>query len=223
MKKRLPEGSGLYDETLEAYCTQHSSAEPPWLTSLQRLTFLRHTHGRQMSGHLQGRFLSLLSKMVKPSLVLDIGTFTGYSALCFAEGLAPGGKVITIEADEENETLIREAIHSSPYASVVQPVIANALEWLEKHPEIHPDLVFLDADKRNYPHYLNKLIPMMLPGSLLLADNTLWNGKVVDPQEREDDVDTRTLHRFNAVASSHAAFDTVLLPLRDGLTLMRRR
>lgn len=176
-----------------------------------------------MSGHLQGRLLSLLSKMVKPSLVLDIGTFTGYSALCFAEGLAPGGKVITIEADEENEALIREAIHSSPYASVVQPVIGNALEWLEKNPETHPDLVFLDADKRNYPHYLNKLIPMMLPGSLLLADNTLWNGKVADPQEREDDIDTRTLHRFNAVAASHAAFDTILLPLRDGLTLMRRR
>jgi caffeoyl-CoA O-methyltransferase len=213
----------LHPAEMLDYCEAMSSAEPIWLATLSRLTHLRHTHARQLSGHLQGRMLAMISKLIQPKLVIDIGAFTGYSALCLAEGLAVDGKVVSIEANDENENIIREGIAASPYHLAIEPVIGDALSWLESNSTLRPDLLYLDADKLRYPQYLEKIIPMMNSGSVLLADNTLWNGKVVHSGFREKDADTRVMHAYNAAAHGLEGFDIVLLPLRDGLSILRKK
>ena len=176
-----------------------------------------------LSGHVQGRLLSMFSHLVRPKLVLDVGTFTAYSALCLAEGLAHGGKVITLEIDHELERSIRAHIAASPYEAVIEPVFKDALQWLKEQVFLKPDLVYLDADKRRYPEYLEVLLPMMQPGALLIADNTLWSGKVLDEKEVEHDEDTRVIDEFNKKLAATSNLDMLMLPLRDGMSVVRKR
>lgn len=213
----------LQEEALLDYCGRHSSAEPEWLRNCMRKTHLKHINPRMLSGHVQGRLLALLCNMLKPSLVLDIGTFTGYSAMCLAEGLAPGGRVITLEEDVELERSISENIGASPYADRIETVFADALTWLKQHPHLQPELVYLDADKKRYAQYLEVLLPMLPPNSLLIADNTLWSGKVLDAGTATGDVDTAAIDQFNKRLAAHQELEVFMLPLRDGLTIARKK
>lgn len=213
----------VHEQVSAEYCERHSSPEPEWLRSCTRNTNLKQVNPRMLSGHLQGRTLSMLSGLTKPMLALEIGTFTGYATMCLAEGLAPGGKIITLEEDPELERSIREHIAASPYASRIEPVIQDAMDWLMQHHNLRFDLVFLDADKCRYPEYLERLIPMLRPGGLLIADNTLWSGKVFDPKQIEQDRDTKAIDVFNKTLASHQQMDVVVLPFRDGLSLARKK
>jgi caffeoyl-CoA O-methyltransferase len=213
----------LQEEALLDYCGKYSSTEPEWLRICTRKTNLKQINPRMLSGHVQGRLLSLLCSMLKPSLVLDIGTFTGYSAMCLAEGLTPGGKVISLEEDIELERSISENIGASPYTDRIEMVFSDALDWLKQHPKLQPELVYLDADKRRYPEYLEVLLPMMPPNGLLIADNTLWSGKVLKAGSTAKDEDTASIHQFNKMLAAQQGLDVFMLPLRDGLTIARKK
>ena len=213
----------VHEQALADYCESHSSPEPEWLRACVRNTHLKQINPRMLSGHLQGRMLSLLSGFIKPVLALEIGTFTGYAAMCIAEGLAPGGKLITLEEDPELERSIRENIAASPFAAHIEPVIQDAMEWLKQHQHLQFDLVFLDADKCRYPEYLELLIPMLRKGGLLIADNTLWSGKVLDQNQLEKDRDTKAIDVFNKTLASQQQMEVMVLPFRDGLSLARKK
>lgn len=213
----------LQEEVLFDYCGRHSSEEPEWLRNCSRKTHLKHINPRMLSGHVQGRMLSLFCHLIKPSLVLDIGTFTGYSAMCLAEGLAPGGKVITLEEDEELERSITENIYASPFAGSIETVFTDALEWLKGNTHLKPGLIYLDADKGRYPQYLEVLLPMIPANGILIADNTLWSGKVLDGARINRDDDTLAIDLFNKMIASRKDLEVFMLPLRDGLSIARKR
>jgi predicted O-methyltransferase YrrM len=213
----------VHEQLLAEYCELHSSPEPEWLTKCVRNTHLKQINPRMLSGHLQGRMLSMLSGLIKPVLALEVGTFTGYAAMCLAEGLAPGGKLITLEEDPELERSIRENIAASPFAARIEPVIQDAMEWLKQQHSLQFDLVFLDADKCRYPEYLEQIIPVLKPGGLLIADNTLWSSKVLDSKQLEHDRDTKAIHVFNKALAHHPEMDALVLPFRDGLSLARKK
>jgi predicted O-methyltransferase YrrM len=211
------------EEALLDYCERHSTAEHEWLQMCVRKTHLKHLNPRMLSGHVQGRLLSRFSGLMKPNLVLDIGTFTGYSAMCLAEGLAPQGKVITLEEDVELERSIRENIAASPFADQIEPVFEDALIWLGNHAQLQPDIIYLDADKSRYPQYLPLLLSMMRPNSMLIADNTLWSGKVLDAGTTHKDTDTQAIDQFNKMLAAQEQLEVFLLPLRDGLSIARKK
>jgi predicted O-methyltransferase YrrM len=173
-----------------------------------------------LSGHLQGRLLALLSTLVKPKRVLEIGTFTGYATLCLAEGLPPEGKIITIEVNEELEKRLHRYFKAAGYHPQIDLRIGNAMQVIDTLEETF-DLVFIDADKKNYLHYYQKIMPKVKIGGLVIADNVLWSGKVTTPIEQMDK-DTQAIHLFNDFVKNDTSVEQILLPIRDGLYLIKK-
>lgn len=208
------------DSSLFDYVVAHSQEEPLLLQELARKTHTNVLQPRMLSGPLQGRFLSVLSKLIAPQNILEIGTFTGYATLCLAEGLRKNGRIDTLDKNEELLDFQRDFFDRSPWGKQIHQHLGDALEIIPRL-EFSYDLIFLDADKKNYLNYLNLLVSKIKPGGLLLSDNVLWSGKVLDPLQKEDR-DTAVLLDFNQKLAQHPEFETVLLPLRDGLTLSRK-
>lgn len=206
-------------EAIEAYISQHSEAEPKLLEELTRETHLKVIQPRMITGHYQGRVLSMISHLVRPRTILEIGTYTGYSALCLAEGLEAGGSLHTIDVNEELQAMQRRYFDRSPYGKAIHQYHGDALEIIPKM-ELEFDLVFIDAEKKEYPAYLEAVLPKMRIGGLILSDNVLWSGKVVEEVPRTDKA-THVLLDYNRMINEHPRLQTVLLPIRDGLTLSR--
>lgn len=210
----------MFDSPIEAYCRQFSSQPSSLLSELERTTYIRSVYPKMLSGALQGRLLSFVSKLVAPKRILEIGTFTGYSALCLAEGLQDDGELITVDSNPEIESIARLFFEKSTYSSQIKFILSDAADYLAGNDMIF-DLIFLDADKRAYLDYFNQLIPHTHVGTLIIADNVLWGGKVLD-LEKNHDRDTLAVHAFNSAVSEDVRFEKVLLPVRDGLTFIRR-
>ena len=210
--------------TLEEYISSHSTAENEVLEAITRDTHVHILNPHMLSGHVQGRVLSMLSHMIQPKRILELGTFTGYSALCLAEGLAEGGKLITIEHNDELEETIRRNIAQSPLSDRIELLIGDAVERVKelRNEGVNEfELVFIDADKREYCAYLEAVYPMVPVGGFILADNTLWDGHIIDPAY-DKDKQTLGLRAFNDKLKEDDRFEQVILPLRDGLTLIRK-
>jgi len=206
-------------EKLDDYIVDHSQKEPELLQQLSKETWQKVLAPRMLSGHFQGRVLSLISKMVNPKYILEIGTYTGYSALCLAEGIQTKGLLHTIDNNEEIFDLQRKYFDKSIYGNQIIQHIGNALNVIPSL-AITFDLVFIDADKKNYPNYLEIILPKLKSGSIILSDNVLWTGKVIEPLQKGDQ-DTKALLEYNKMINEHSQLETVLLPIRDGLTLTR--
>ena len=206
-------------EELENYAAQHTEDEPLLLQELNKRTHLNVLQPRMISGHFQGRFLSLLSKMVQPRTILEIGTYTGYATLCLAEGLQPDGVLHTIDIKEELTDLQREFFDRSGYGSQIVQHLGKAADII---PSLNTtfDLVFIDADKQNYAHYFDLVIEKMNRGGIILSDNVLWSGKVVE-EVKPNDKHTQALMAYNRKIKDDPRVETVLLPIRDGITLSR--
>ena len=210
--------------TLNEYISTHSTPENEALEAITRDTYVHILNPHMLSGHIQGRVLSMLSHMIRPKLILELGTFTGYSALCLAEGLAEDGRLITIEHNDELEETIRRNLSRSPLAERIELVIGDAKEILSSFTVNHSplyDLVFIDADKREYCAYLDLVYPLVPVGGFILADNTLWDGHIIDAAY-DKDKQTLGLRAFNTKLKEDDRFEQVILPLRDGLTLIRK-
>ncbi len=208
------------DDQLQQYANQHSSQEPELLHQLNRETHEKVLQPRMLSGHFQGRFLSMVSHMLQPKTILEIGTYTGYAALCLAEGLADGGTLHTIDKNDELEPHITKYFERSPLGKKIHMHWGDALEVIPKL-NLQPDLVFIDADKENYSNYLDLVLPHMPVGGHILADNVLWSGKVLH-EANPKDKETQALQAFNQKVAQHKELDKVLLPIRDGLFLIRK-
>ncbi|WP_454976805.1 O-methyltransferase [Capnocytophaga leadbetteri] len=206
-------------EELENYAAQHTEDEPLLLQELNKRTHLNVLQPRMISGHFQGRFLSLLSKMVQPRTILEIGTYTGYATLCLAEGLHPEGVLHTIDIKEELTDLQREFFDRSGYGSQIVQHLGKAADIIPSLDTTF-DLVFIDADKQNYAHYFDLVIEKMNRGGLILSDNVLWSGKVVE-EVKHNDKHTQALMAYNQKIKDDPRVETVLLPIRDGITLSR--
>ena len=209
----------FYDKEILEYAEKHSQPEPELLIKLNRETNQKILSSRMLSGHLQGRILSMLSKLINPKNILEIGTYTGYSALCLAEGLQEDGYLHTIDNNEELFDFQRKYFDQSWYGGRIVQHLGNALDVIPKL-ESKFDLVFIDADKENYPNYLNAILPKLNSGALVLSDNVLWSGKVISPLKPNDKV-TKILMEYNQMLNNHPKFESVLLPIRDGITLSR--
>ena len=208
-------------DELERYIAQHIDAEGDYLYRLWRATNVHTIHGRMASGHLQGRLLKMMVEMIKPKNILEVGTFSGYSALCMAEGLEPGGKVWTFEINDEMEDFTRPWIEGSPVADRVNFIIGDANVEAPKL-GITFDMAFIDGDKRTYIETYETVLPMMRAGGFVLADNTLWDGHVVDPAYAHDQ-QTQGIDQFNRHVAADERVEKVILPIRDGLTIIRKR
>ncbi|MCS6795698.1 MAG: O-methyltransferase [Raineya sp.] len=209
----------LLPEFIQKYAEKHTSPETEYLQTLNRETHLKVLMPRMLSGHLQGRFLAMISQMIAPSRILEIGTYTGYSALCLAEGLQPDGKLITIEKNEELEDFAKHFFYKAGMQEKIQMLIGNALEIIPTLNETW-DLVFIDADKINYANYYEMVLPQVRKGGWIIADNVLWSGKVAD--EKYTDKDTKALRKFNEMIQKDNRVANLLLPLRDGLMIVRK-
>jgi len=208
-------------EKINAYAVAHSEPEPQLLQELYRETWQKVLAPRMLSGHFQGRVLSMFSKLIQPKNILEIGTYTGYSALCLAEGMQEDGRLHTIDINEELHDLQRKYFDKSAWASQIIQHTGNALEIIPKL-DVTFDLVFIDADKVNYPKYLELLLPLLKKGAVILSDNVLWNGKVAEALA-PNDKDTKAILEYNKSLNEHSKLETVLLPIRDGLTISRVR
>ena len=206
--------------TLEEYISTHSTPENDILASITRETHLHVLNPHMLSGHVQGRVLSMISHMLRPKRILELGTFTGYSALCLAEGLEEGGKLVTIEHNDELEEMIIRNFARSPLGERIELRIGDCILEIEKL-EGPFDLVFMDADKRAYCAYLEAVYPLVPIGGFILADNTLWDGHIIDPAY-DKDKQTLGLRAFNDKLKEDDRFEQVILPLRDGLTIIRK-
>lgn len=204
---------------LAAYCESHTTPENPLLQDLNRQTHLKIMMPRMLSGHLQGRFLSMISHMIKPTFILEIGTYTGYSALCLAEGLIDNGKLITLDINQEIEPFVRDFFQQSPLQHKIDYRIGNALEIIPSLDVIF-DLVFIDADKINYQNYYNLIFDKLAPGGFIVADNVLWSGRVLDQKK---DKDTKAICDFNDYVMNDDRTEKIMTPLRDGLFLIRKK
>ena len=205
---------------LESYISGHIDAEGDYLHALWRATQLHTPYGQMASGHIQGRLLKMLVRMIRPEYVLEIGTFSGYSALCMAEGLEGNAQLHTFEIFDEQEDFIRKWFQGSPYAERLHLHIGDALELVPQM-DVHWDMAFIDADKRQYLAYYEMLLPHMKKGGFILADNTLWYGHVLEHQPKESDQQTRGIMEFNEVVAADSRVEKVILPVRDGLTIIR--
>ena len=208
-------------ENIDQYASDHSQKEPEILQELFTETWQKALIPRMISGHFQGRVLSMISKLSNPKTILEIGTYTGYSALCLAEGLQTGGVLHTIDHNEELYDFQRKYFDRSGYGSQIEQHLGNAIDIIPKLKSGYY-LVFLDADKTNYLNYYELVLPKMNAGGVILSDNVLWSGKVVK-QVNPKDKDTQVLQEFNRLLASDPRIESVLLPLRDGLTLSRVR
>ena len=209
------------DPALDAYCETHSGFEPSYLKELATETQEKVEMPQMLSGHLQGRFLSLLSHLVQPKIIVEIGTFTGYSALCLAEGLAPGGKLHTIDVNKDLEEMRQRYFRMAGMEDRIVQHIGPAKLLIKQLPGPF-DLVFIDADKSNYPNYFDRVVDKVRNGGLIIADNVLWSGKVLAPSE-EHDADTQALIEYAARVHADPRVDPVMVPLRDGLLVARKK
>ncbi|CAM4223498.1 O-methyltransferase [Gillisia hiemivivida] len=208
-------------EAIDDYTVSHTQAEPDILAQLTRETYQKILQPRMLSGHYQGRLLSILSKIINPSTILELGTYTGYSAICLAEGLKENGEIHTLDVNEELQSIQNKYFELSGYRDKIHQHLGEALEILPNL-DMKFDLVFMDADKPNYPAYFDLIIDKLNPGGILLTDNVLWSGKVVETLKK-DDVSTKALLEYNKMVATDARLETVLLPIRDGLSLSRKK
>lgn len=206
-------------EDLEDYVAAHSQAEPELLAQLNKETYQKVLLPRMLSGHFQGRVLSMLSKLIRPASILEIGTYTGYAALCLCEGMQANGIVHTIDIKEELVDFQRKYFDKSPWGSQIVQHLGEAVDIIPTL-ETKFDLVFIDADKENYLNYYELIVPKMNKGGIILSDNVLWSGKVVEPL-KEGDLSTKILLEYNQRLNNDPRVETVLLPIRDGLTVSR--
>jgi len=209
------------NQELNDYILAHSEPEPDYLYRLYRATNIRLLHGRMASGHLQGRLLKMLVQMIRPRNILEVGTFSGYSALCMAEGLPDGGRLYTFEINDEQEDFTRSWIEGSAYADKIEFIIGDAITGAPRL-GIEFDMAFIDGDKRTYVETYEAVLPLIRPGGYILADNTLWDGHVTDPAYDRDQ-QTLGIRRFNDHVRQDLRTEQVILPMRDGLTLIRKK
>ena len=207
---------------LDEYILRHIDAEGNYLHALWRDTQLRLAYGQMASGHLQGRMLKMLVRMIRPRRLLELGTFSGYSALSMAEGLEDGAELHTVEVFDELEDFLRQWIGGSPWADRIHLHIGDALDIVPRMDMVW-DMVFVDADKRHYADYYRMLMPRIRPGGYLIADNTLWYGHVLEQHPRESDLQTRGIQAFNDMVAADPHVEKVILPLRDALTVIRKK
>ncbi len=208
-------------EAIDNYAVAHTQAEPDILAQLTRETYQKILQPRMLSGHFQGRLLSILSKIVNPTTILELGTYTGYSAICLAEGLKENGELHTLDVNEELQFIQDKYFELSGFRNSIHQHLGEALELL---PTLNMkfDLIFMDADKPNYPAYFNLIIDKLNPGGILLTDNVLWSGKVVEDLKKDDE-STRALLEYNKLVATDPRLETVMLPIRDGLSLSRKK
>ena len=206
-------------QDLEDYIEQHSENEPELLAQLNKETYQKILLPRMLSGHFQGRVLSMLSKLVRPVNILEIGTFTGYAALCLCEGMQENGHLHTIDIKEELVDFQRKYFDKSTWKNQITQHLGEAINIIPKI-DLKFDLVFIDADKENYINYFHLILPKMNKGGIILSDNVLWSGKVVLPLEKND-ISTKILLEYNQLLKNDSRIETVLLPIRDGLTVSR--
>jgi caffeoyl-CoA O-methyltransferase len=208
------------EENIQIYSERHTQKEPPLLKELSRETRAKILRPRMLSGHLQGRILSMFSKLIRPMNILEIGTYTGYSAICMAEGLAEEGKLLTIDINEELSEFTNKYFVKSGCRDKIEMLTGNALDIIPtlKHTW---DLVFIDADKENYSNYFDLVIDSVRPGGIIIADNVLWSGKVIS-ESQDGDKDTMALINFNKMVNEDVRVENLLLPVRDGLMILRK-
>lgn len=208
-------------DDLDNYVVAHSENEPELLQQLTRETYQKILQPRMLSGHYQGRILSMISKLVNPKNILEIGTYTGYSALCLAEGMQSDGELHTIDINEELVDFQRKYFEKSEYGTQIHQHLGNALEVIPKL-NTNFDLVFIDADKENYSNYFEAVIDKLNPSGIILSDNVLWSGKVLETTFKKEDTSTPALIAYNALLKNDKRVETVVLPIRDGLTISRK-
>ena len=209
------------DQKLDDYVCAHTENEPEVLNALNRKTHLTVLRSRMLSGHFQGRLLSMISQMIQPERILEIGTYTGYSAICLTEGLTENGKLTTMDINEELEDIAREFIHKANLDNKIEYIIGDAMQIVPQLDEQF-DLVFIDADKKNYCNYYHLVFDKVKPGGYILADNVLWSGKVVEDYEALDS-ETKIIMDYNKMVHEDPRVQEILLPIRDGLMLARKR
>jgi predicted O-methyltransferase YrrM len=206
------------DRKIENYITRHSTPEDPLLEELYRQTYLRFVNPNMTSGHMQGKFLEMISRMICPVNILEIGTFTGYSAICMARGLKPGGKLITIEINDELVNFSREFFSRAGLSGTIEQLTGRAQDIIPDL-KLKFDLVFIDADKREYCEYFRVVKEKVRPGGFIIADNVFWGGKALDDDSK--DQQTRGIIEFNNMISKEPGIENIILPLRDGIMLIR--
>jgi predicted O-methyltransferase YrrM len=205
---------------LEQYAGIHTSPESELLARINRETHLEVLQPRMLSGHLQGRLLSLMAKLLRPNRILEIGTYTGYSALCLAEGLPPEGKLVTVDVNAELHTRVQGYFNASDFNAQIDYRIGDAMKIIPTLTDTW-DLVFIDADKKNYLNYYDLVIDHVRPGGIILADNVLWSGKVIDPKAK--DPETELLRTYNERIHQDERVENILLPIRDGIMVARKK
>jgi predicted O-methyltransferase YrrM len=209
----------ILPDNIDEYVVNHSQKEPVLLQQLNKETWQKIVNPRMLSGVFQGRVLAMISKLIQPGKILEIGTYTGYSALCLAEGMQKDGKLITIDINEELEGFSKKYFDRSAYKNQIEQLIGNALDIIPSLSEKF-DLVFIDADKSNYSNYFNLIIDKMNSGGVIISDNVLWSGKVIEKIDPKD-IDTKALIYYNKLLNTDDRIESVLLPIRDGLTISR--
>lgn len=208
-------------EAIDQYIIDHSTPEPEWLARCRRDTWRYRLYPRMCSGHLQGRVLTMLAAMAAPERVLELGTFSGYSAMALADGMPQGAQLHTVELDDEHADDILQAFSLSPRAADIHLHIGDALEIVPSLPVQQWDMVYIDANKRDYSEYYRMVLPRLRPGGIILADNTLWDGHVVDPADHA--AQTEGVRAFNDLVASDTGVEVTILPLRDGLSIIRKK
>ena len=209
------------EDLLEEYISAHIGPESALLRDIYRETNLKLLNPRMASGHIQGRLLKMLVTMIRPQMILEVGTFTGYATLCMAEGLPEGGRIHTVEIDDELEDFILKGFRKSPYSDRIELHIGDALKVVPGL-GLKFDLIFLDGEKREYPEYYSSLLEYLKPGGYMIADNTLWDGHVVD-SEYDSDPQTVAVRKFNDMVRADERVEVAMIPIRDGLTIIRKK
>jgi predicted O-methyltransferase YrrM len=209
-------------ESIEEYILSHIDSEPPLLSDMARDAQANLLHGRMVSGHLQGRLLKMFARMIRPRRVLEIGTYTGYSAICLAEGMDDDAELYTIEKDDEMEDFIRKYFDRSEQQNKIRLIFGDALQIIPAFDDDFFDMVFIDGDKRQYNAYFEQVLPKIRQGGFILADNTLWNGKLLQ-KVAGNDWQTKGIMEFNESLVKDKRVEKVILPVRDGLTLIQKK
>ena len=208
-------------DDIMTYAINHTQDESNLLKSLNKETHQKILQSRMISGHFQGRVLSFISQLIRPETILEIGTYTGYATLCLAEGLTKNGKIHTIEINEELIDFQKKYFDKSKFKNQIFTHIGDAIDIIPKL-KFKYDLIFLDADKANYPNYMEMVVPKLKKGGVLIADNVLWSGKVLDYQQKRDDIETKGIKLFSELVKKNSSLQTLLLPIRDGLMMCRK-
>lgn len=208
-------------DDIMTYAINHTQDESNLLKALNKETHQKILQSRMISGHYQGRVLSFISQLIRPETILEIGTYTGYATLCLAEGLTKNGKIHTIEINEELIDFQKKYFDQSKFKNQIFTHLGDAIDIIPKL-KLKYDLIFLDADKANYPNYMEMVVPKLKKGGVLVADNVLWSGKVLDYQQKRDDIETKGIKLFSELVKKNSSLQTLLLPIRDGLMMCRK-